>query len=98
MVDLTPPAKELPMIRPEDDSFHDGQGDPYWNESAYFTFVIPERKIDGLIYFWHRPTMNLSSAIVALWDPSGAETYDCLFYDFTPFNALPRDADMFHCS
>jgi hypothetical protein len=83
------------MIRPEDDSFHDAGDDPYWNESAYFTFVIPERKLDGLVYFWHRPNMNLSSAIVALWDPSGEQTYDSLFYEFSPINELPKGSDMF---
>ena len=86
------------MVRPEDDSFHDSHGDPYWNESAYFTFLVPERKIDGVVYFWHRPNMNLSAGGLALWDPSGEEAYDCLLYEFSYFNALPESADMFRCT
>jgi hypothetical protein len=86
------------MIHPRDDSFHDPKGDPYWNESGYFSFVIPERNIDGLVYLWHRPTMRLSAGGAALWDPSGEETYDCLLYDFNTQLTLPDGADMFDCT
>lgn len=38
-----------------------GAEDPYWNESAWFGLMIPERKIHGFVYFWHRNNMNKRS-------------------------------------
>ena len=32
--------------------------DPYWNESSWFSFSIPERKFHGMIYYFFRPNMN----------------------------------------
>jgi hypothetical protein len=89
------------MIRPEDDSFHpylDGSKDPYWNESSWFSVLIPELKINGFFYFYHRPNMNLSTGGFALWDPSGDEINTCLYHDWDTQQALPPGADMFDFS
>lgn len=43
------------MLRPEDDSFHRGSDDPWWNESAWFGFMVPERELSGYVYMYHRP-------------------------------------------
>lgn len=82
------------MIRPEDELFHPPGNDPYWNESGWFQFMIPERKLNGWICFYHRPNMNLSAGGVALWDPSGEHPYDCLYYQWDEHLALPTDANM----
>ena len=83
------------MIRPEDDRLHRGSVDPYWNESAWFGFTAPERTLTGWVYFYHRPNMQYSVGGVALWDPSGENTWDCLYYDWGNPAALPADAEMF---
>ena len=83
------------MILPEDDRFHRGSPDPYWNESSWFSIHIPERKANGFVYFYHRPNMKLSAGGAALWDPSGEDTYNCLFYEWDEHQALPADAEMF---
>ena len=84
-------------ILPEDDSwkFHERSPDPFWNESGLFGFMIPERKIDGYFYVWHRPNMNLTSAGVAIWDDSGSETHNCLYSEWFHFNPMSPDTDMF---
>ena len=80
------------LIRPEDDYFHHGTrtDNPFWNESAWFPFHVPERELCGFVYMNHRPNMNFSMTGVALWDPSGEQTYDCLYYDEEeePFDKL----------
>jgi hypothetical protein len=83
------------QINPEDDNFHARTDNPYWNESAWFSFFIPERNVDGWLYVWHRPNMNLSAGGVAVWDGSGTNSHDCLYYSFEPFNPMPENADMF---
>jgi hypothetical protein len=85
------------VILPADDLFHkDIQTEnPYWNESAWFPFNIPEKSVNGFVYFYHRPNMKYTTGGVALWDPSGEEMYDCLYYDFSNTFAMPEGCEMF---
>lgn len=75
-------------VRPEDDYFHQPSNDPFWNESAWFPFHVPERQMSGFIYMNHRPNMKFSMTGVALWDPSGEEVYDSLYHDWFEFAPL----------
>ena len=74
---------------------HPRGDDPWWNESAWFGFAVPERGISGWFYFWHRPNMGLTAGGVAVWDELGADRHDCRHYHWFPFNPLPADGDMF---
>jgi hypothetical protein len=85
-------AKELKL---SDDRFHARSGSPYWNESAWFSFMVPELKLDGFFYFYHRPNMHKSSGGVGIWDPSAEEDHSCTFYEFDEHLALPPEANMF---
>jgi hypothetical protein len=82
-------------VLPEDDRFHERTDDPYWNESAWFGFQLPDRDTTGFVYFHHRPNMNYSTGGVGFWDPTGDQTYDCRYYDWGDTWALPEGADMF---
>jgi hypothetical protein len=64
--------------------------DPYWNESCWFSFSIPEREIHGMIYYFFRPNMNLLQGGPILWDGSGAHTWDCLYHDWHHFQTMPE--------
>jgi hypothetical protein len=65
-----------------DEVFHPPGQDPNWNESGWFGFNIPEREINGFVYYFHDARTGISGGGPALWDPSGEQTYDCLFYDW----------------
>lgn len=80
------------------DSLLRGSPEPWWNESAWFGFAIPERGINGFFYYWHRPNMNLVAGGVAVWDATGSHRDDCLYYHWFPFNPMPAGADMFSFS
>ena len=90
-------AEEMREPIPEDDSFfhHQRSDDPWWNEAAIFGFMIPERKINGFFYMWHRPNMKLTSAGVGVWDDKGEERHNCLHYDWYNFNPMVEGSDMF---
>ena len=64
-----------------DEVFHTGD-DPHFNESAWFSFALPERDMNGFFYFWHNSASGTSGGGPALWDPTGEQTYDCRFYDW----------------
>jgi hypothetical protein len=69
--------------------------DPYWNESAWFSFSIPEKEIHGMVYYFVRPNMNLLQGGPILWDGSGAHTWDCLYHDWHHFQTVPAGAEKF---
>lgn len=83
------------MIRPVDDCFHERDTDPYWNESGWFGFMVPERHMSGFVYFYHRPNLGYSVGGVALWDPSGENVYDCLYYDWGDPYPMADGSEMF---
>nr|WP_271213804.1 hypothetical protein [Rhodococcus wratislaviensis]GLK41067.1 hypothetical protein GCM10017611_79420 [Rhodococcus wratislaviensis] len=78
-----------------DDYFHDRADSPYWNEASWFSFMVPERDIAGFVYFYHRPNIGYTVAGVAAWDLHGAETYDCLLYDWGEAHRLEAGSEMF---
>jgi hypothetical protein len=65
-----------------DETFHPAGDDPYWNESGWFGFAVPERDINGFVYYFHDVRTGIAGGGPALWDPTGEEVYDCLFYDW----------------
>jgi hypothetical protein len=69
--------------------------DPYWNESAWFSFSIPERRLHGFIYYFFRPNMKLLIGGPAMWDPSGAFSWNCLYFDWHHIQAMPAGAEKF---
>ncbi|MBV1687169.1 hypothetical protein KRR38_05640 [Novosphingobium sp. G106] len=85
------------MTLPNIDQFGEKRTDsPYWNESCWFAFSVPERKIHGFFYYFFRPNMNLLVGGPAMWDDSGANSYDCLFYDWQHIQAMPEGAEKFN--
>lgn len=83
------------MIRPEDEYFHERTDDPYWNESAWFSFSVPERAITGAVYFYHRPNMNFTVGGVLVFDPSGANERDCLYYELGDLYPFEKSFEMY---
>ena len=86
------------MITPGDEYFHERNDDPDWNESGWFSFMVPERRLSGMVYCYHRPNMGYSSGGFAAWDPSG-DTYDrCVWYDLEQIMPLQTGTEMFDFS
>jgi len=69
--------------------------DLYWNESCWFSFSIPEKEIHGMVYYFFRPNMKLLMGGPILWDGSGANPWDCLYYDWHHFQTIPEGAQKF---
>jgi hypothetical protein len=86
------------VISPLDDALHDPGDDVYWSEGARFPISIPERLVSGWVKLAHRPNMRLSVGGLALWDPSGANPWDCLYYDWGDLWAFDPSWNMFDCA
>lgn len=57
--------------------------------------MVPERRLCGWIYFFHRTTLGYTIGGVAAWDPSGEEVWNCRFHDWGIPYPTPAGADMF---
>jgi hypothetical protein len=68
---------------------------PYWNESVWFSFSLPEQHKHGAIQYYFRPNMNMLNGGPFFWDPSGTNTWDCLYYNWSHLQALPEGAQKF---
>ncbi|OHV28850.1 hypothetical protein BCD49_37185 [Pseudofrankia sp. EUN1h] len=78
-----------------DEVFHHGE-DPYWRESVWFHFSVPARNLIGFVYFFYDPRTGVPGGGPAIWDPSGEETYDCLFYDWRWLQPTAEHLDFAH--
>ena len=85
-------------IKPHDDYLHARPDHPYWNEVGWYSFMVPERSLSGFLYMYHRPNIGYTVAGLAVWDPTGTETYDCLLYDWGEAYKMTPHMEMFDFS
>jgi hypothetical protein len=64
--------------------------DPYWSESSWFSWAIPERGICGFFYNHFRPNMNCFLGGPAMWDDTGRYVWDMRYFDWQLLRQLPR--------
>src|SRR5437867_12672772 len=67
----------------------EGSDDPYWSDSSWFSWAIPDRKINGFFYNHFRPNMNCLLGGPAMWDPSGQHVWDVLYFDWQLMRVPP---------
>jgi hypothetical protein len=78
------------------DHFHPEMSDhPYWTESSWFSWAIPEKGICGLFWNHFRPNMNCLVGGPAMWDGSGPDgtglhVWEFPFFDFQTMRVLPE--------
>lgn len=81
---------------PQADRFFDDPGDnPYWNESVWFSFSVPERRLHGFIQYYFRPNMGMLNGGPVMWDPSGTCSWNCLYYNWSHLQAVPPGSRKF---
>ncbi len=72
-----------------DHFFMEMSDDPYWTESSWFSWAIPERGINGFFYNHFRPNMNCMLGGPAMWDNSGRHVWHFLFFDWQAMRLPP---------
>lgn len=86
------------LIGDDDRRLHRDSADPFWNESAFFSFSVRERRLSGFVYCFFRPNMGFAVGGPALWDPSGEHSWDCLYYDWDWPQEIPAGAEALNFS
>ena len=67
-------------MHPNDEFHPPTNDDPYWSETNWFAFGVPERKLSGWLYPFFRPALGVCSAAVLLWDDQGDQVWNCRYY------------------
>jgi len=67
-------------MHPNDEFHPPTNDDPYWSETNWFAFGVPDRKLSGWLYPFFRPNLGVCSAAVLLWDDQGDQTWNCRYY------------------
>ena len=63
-----------------DDEFHPPtDDDPYWTETCWFTFTVPERRMSGQLYPFFRTNQKVAAGGAYFWDDKGSEMWNCLY-------------------
>lgn len=78
-----------------DDDFHAATpGDPWFTETSWFSFNVPERKMGCWLYAWARKNMNNTGGGVFVWDPSASEPWNLPYYRYQYCQPLPERHDL----
>jgi len=63
-----------------DDRLHaPDSDDPFWTETWWFAFIVPERTLSGQLYVFARPHLKVVASAAYLWDESGSELSNCVY-------------------
>jgi len=68
---------------------------PHWIDSACFYLSVPELRLHGVIFYFFRPNLNMLTGGPVIWDPSGHTALDCLHYNFSQYQPMPKPAQKF---
>lgn len=64
------------MSEHPDDNFHTPKdADPFWTETSWYTFAVPERKLSGQLYPFFRPNQGVAACAVFIWDDTGDQIH-----------------------
>jgi len=78
-----------------DDRFHPPTSDdPFWTETCWFTFAVPERRLSGQLYPFFRPNQGVSSGGAFFWDDSGSQIWNCLYAKNLWHLPIPKGQDL----
>ena len=78
-----------------DEGFHPRTEDPWWNESSFLTFRIPERDLLAILYFYFRPNQNTAMGGPVLLDASSEDLATSRHTGWGWHLPIPPGADMF---
>ena len=71
---------DTPFV-PADDNFHAAPDDnPFWTETTWWSFNIPERKIGGWLHAAFHPNRGTATWRVYVWDPRGPMPEDLRYF------------------
>ncbi len=69
----------MPAQHPDDEFHPPSNGDPYWTETCWFTFTVPERRLSGQLYPFFRANQGVLASGAYFWDELGMSAPDATY-------------------
>ena len=71
------------MSPSDHDAFHvPTSDDPWWQETAWFTFMVPEQNLYCYVYPWVKANQGVLGGGVMVWDDRGRHPWDAVHWDY----------------
>jgi hypothetical protein len=64
---------------PDDELHPPTTDDPYWAETAWFTFAVPGRRLSGQLYPFFHTNLGVCAAGAYVWDDTGDQTWNARY-------------------
>ena len=80
----------------DDDDLHPRTDDPWWTETVWFAWMVPERKMLGYFYPVLRPNLGVQAGGLLLFDDTAELPWELPVFDYAWHNRLPDDLDLRH--
>lgn len=81
------------MLTAADDRLHPpASDDPWWTETAWFGFAVPERGLGGSIYQIYRSNQGVMATAVYVWEPGAEDLGELPYYRTFWHLPIPDDA------
>lgn len=78
----------------EDDDFHPRDDDPWWTETMWFAWMVPERGLLGYYYPMFRPNLGIQAGGVLVFDQSGELPWELPVFDYHWHQQIPAGCDL----
>jgi hypothetical protein len=87
---------DLHGLTSEDDALHPRTDDPWWTETVWFAWMVPERKLLGYFYPVFRPNLGVQFGGVLVVDDSATLPWELPFFEYDWHRRMPVDLDLRH--
>ena len=83
-----------PVLTTDDDNFHEATEDPWWTETVWFAWMVPERKLLGYFYPVFRPNVGVQFGGVLVVDDSAELPWEIPIFEFGWHAQIPDGLDL----
>jgi hypothetical protein len=78
----------------EDDTFHPMTDDPWWTETIWFAWMVPERNLLGYFYPVFRPNLGVEFGGVIVFDHTAELPWELPVFHYDWHLKMPADLDL----
>ncbi|HVV31026.1 MAG TPA: hypothetical protein VHC41_09110 [Mycobacteriales bacterium] len=82
----------------DDDTFHPRDDDPWWTETVWFAWMVPERNLLGYFYPIFRPNLGVQAGGVLVFDHTGELPWELPVFDYDWHQRIPDGLDLRNAS
>jgi hypothetical protein len=78
----------------EDDDLHPRSNNPWWTETVWFAWMVPERKMLGYFYPIFRPNLGVQAGGVLVFDDSAELPWELPVFEYDWHQQIPPGLDL----